>query len=85
MNTSELRSPRLRRVFDYLSLHISATTKEIEDKCCVASARDYIRRLRDHGIKIQTIEEGISQTGARIVRYKILLDAIAQPRQLTLL
>ena len=78
-----LRSPRLQRVYDYLTLNLSATTKEIEDKCCVASARDYIRRLRDHGISIQTIEEGTSQTGARIVRYKLLVDA--PQRQLTLL
>jgi hypothetical protein len=76
-----LKSPRLQRVYDYLTLHISATTKEIEDKCCVASARDYIRRLRDHGMNIQTIEEGFSQTGARVVRYKWLGDS----PQLTLL
>lgn len=76
-----LKSPRLQRVFDYLTLNLSATTKEIEDKCCVASARDYIRRLRDHGMAIQTIEEGTSQTGARIVRYKLL----GESRQLTLL
>lgn len=70
-----LKSPRLQRVYDYLTVHLSATTKEIEDKCCVASARDYIRRLRDHGIKIQTIEEGISSTGARIVRYRLLNES----------
>ena len=83
MNIEDLKSPRLRRVFDYLSLNLSATTKELEDKCCVASARDYIRRLRDHGCAIQTIEEGISPTGARIVRYKLLVAA--PQRQLTLL
>lgn len=80
-----LKSPRLQRVYDYLSLHLSATTKEIEDKCCVASARDYIRRLRDHGVAIQTIEEGTSPTGARIVRYRLVLEPVAAPRQLTLL
>ena len=78
-----LKSPRLQRVYDYLTLNLSATTKEIEDKCCVASARDYIRRLRDHGLSIQTIEEGTSQTGARIVRYKLLVDV--EPKQLTLM
>lgn len=78
-----LKSPRLQRVYDYLTLNLSATTKEIEDKCGVASARDYIRRLRDHGLSIQTIEEGTSQTGARIVRYKLLVDA--KPVQLSLL
>lgn len=67
-----LKSPRLQRVYDYLSINLSATTKEIEDKCCVASARDYIRRLRNHGLNIQTIEEGTSETGARIVRYRLL-------------
>ncbi len=85
MRLEDLKSPRLKRVYEYLSLHLSATTKEIEDKCCVASARDYIRRLRDHGIKIQTIEEGVSETGARIVRYKLLLEVAAKPAQLTLL
>lgn len=76
-----LKSPRLQRVYDYLTLNISATTKEIEDKCCVASARDYIRRLRDHGVNIQTIEEGINQNGCRVVRYKWL----GESSQLTLL
>lgn len=84
MNADDFKSPRLRRVFEYLSIHLSATTKEIEDKCCVASARDYIRRLRDHGMKIQTIEEGNSPTGARIVRYRLMLEA-PKPEQLTLL
>jgi len=84
MNADDLKSPRLRRVFEYLSLHLSATTKEIEDKCVVASARDYIRRLRDHGLSIQTIEEGTSQTGARIVRYRLVTEA-PKPQQLTLL
>lgn len=72
MNLESLRSPRLQRVFEYLSRNGSATTKELEDKCCVASARDYIRRLRDHGLKIETIEKGTSETGARIVLYKLL-------------
>ena len=77
----EFKSPRLERVYNYLALNISATTKELEDKCQVASARDYIRRLRDHGYAIQTIEDGTSETGARIVRYKLL----GETRQLTLL
>lgn len=75
MNLENLKSPRLQRVFDYLTRNRSATTKEIEDKCCVASARDYIRRLRDHGLKIQTIEQGTSETGARIVLYRLLDSA----------
>lgn len=79
----EFKSPRLERVYQYLTLNLSATTKEIEDKCGVASARDYIRRLRDHGLTIQTIEEGTSATGARIVRYR--LDVDAPLRQLNLL
>lgn len=84
MNADDFKSPRLRRVFEYLSINLSATTKEIEDKCCVASARDYIRRLRDHGMKIQTIERGTSSTGARIVEYRLIVDA-PKPEQLTLL
>ena len=68
-----LKSPRLQRVYDFLTLNLSGTTKEIEDRCQVASARDYIRRLRDHGLHIQTIEEGTSQTGARIVRYRLVV------------
>lgn len=75
MNIDDLRSPRLRRVYEYLTLNLYATTKEIEDKCCVASARDYVRRLRDHGMKIQTIERGTSPTGARIVEYRVILEA----------
>jgi hypothetical protein len=78
-----LKSPRLQKVLDYLTLNLSATTKELEDKCGVASARDYVRRLRDHGLSIQTIEEGINANGCRVVRYKLLVD---QPgKQLTLL
>lgn len=84
MNLDDLKSPRLRRVYEYLSLNLAATTKEIEDKCCVASARDYIRRLRDHGMNIQTVELGISQTGARIVQYRLVLEP-PKPAQLTLL
>lgn len=84
MIRESLKSPRLLRVYDYLTLHLSATTKEIEDKCCVASARDYIRRLRDHGLNIQTIEGGTSETGARIVIYRLTLEA-PKPVQLTLM
>lgn len=84
MSRDDLRSPRLQRVYDYLMLNLSATTKEIEDKCCVASARDYIRRLRDHGLNIQTIEQGTSETGARIVLYRLVLDP-PKPAQMTLL
>lgn len=75
------KSERLQGVYDYLTLHLSATTKELEDKCCVASARDYIRRLRDHGVNIQTIEEGTSATGCRVVRYRWL----GESSQMTLL
>lgn len=84
MSRNDLKSPRLLRVYDYLTLNLYATTKEIEDKCCVASARDYIRRLRDHGVPIQTIERGTSETGARIVEYRLVLE-VPKPRQLTLL
>jgi len=73
-----LKSPRLRRVYEYLSIHLSATTKELEDECCVASARDYIRRLRDHGCVIRTEEEGTSPTGARIVRYRLVMETGGQ-------
>lgn len=84
MSRDELKSPRLQRVYDYLTLNLSATTKEIEDKCCVASARDYIRRLRDHGMNIQTVELGTSETGARIVQYRLILEP-PKPVQLTLM
>jgi len=84
VNQESLKSPRLKRVYDYLSRFGSATTKEIEDQCCVASARDYIRRLRDHGLKIQTIEKGTSETGARIVLYKLISEE-PKPAQVTLL
>lgn len=84
MNRDDLKSPRLQRVYDYLAANLSATTKEIEDKCCVASARDYIRRLRDHGLNIQTIELGTSETGARIVQYRLVIEQ-PKPVQMTLL
>ena len=69
----ELKSPRMKRVSVLLEVRgtSGATTKEIEDVCQVASARDYIRRLRDRGYRIATIEEGTSDTGARIVRYRL--------------
>ena len=67
-----MKSPRMRAVHEYLLLNGSATTKELETACGVASARDYIRRLRDRGIHIMTIEEGQSKGGARIVRYKLI-------------
>ena len=66
-----MRSPRMRDVLALLMLRgpEGATTKEIADLCHVASARDYIRRLRDHGNPISTVEAGTSKAGARIVRY----------------
>lgn len=84
MDMEDWRSPRLKRVWEYLFLNLSATTKEIEDKCGVASARDYIRRLRDRGANIETVEEGTNSTGARIVRYRLHLEP-PKPAQLTLL
>lgn len=76
MSVATLKSPRAKRVLEYLTMHLSATTKEIEDMCQVAAARDYIRRLRDHGVKIQTVEEGLNKNGARVVRYKLVLDEV---------
>jgi hypothetical protein len=84
VNQESLKSPRLKRVHEYLTRFGSATTKELEDKCCVASARDYIRRLRDHGLDIKTIEKGTSETGARIVLYKLNTQE-PKPAQMTLL
>jgi hypothetical protein len=84
MKREDLKSPRLLRVYDYLTLNLSATTKEIEDKCQVAAARDYIRRLRDRGLSIQTIEEGFSENGSRVVRYRLSLEP-PKPVHLTLL
>ena len=46
-----------------------ATTKEIEDLCVVAAARDWVRRLRDGGIPVKTVEEKRSPAGCRVVRY----------------
>lgn len=71
----DMKSPRMQRVHEYLVAHGSATTKELEDQCQVASARDYIRRLRDHGIQIQTIEEGTNRNGARVVRYALVRES----------
>lgn len=84
MKIEELKSPRLRKVAEYLELNLSATTKELEDKCGVAAARDYVRRLRDHGWPIETVELGKSETGCRVVMYRMILEP-PKPAQLTLL
>lgn len=74
----EFKSPRLERVYKYLCLHGKGTTKELEDKCGVASARDYVRRLRDRGMNIKTIELGMSEQGARIVQYALACNCYQQ-------
>lgn len=84
MEAEKLKSPRLRKVAEYLSLNLSATTKELEDKCGVAAARDYVRRLRDHGWNIETVELGKSETGCRVVMYRLIMDP-PKPAQMTLL
>ena len=61
----------MERVLQVLIERGNPSTKEIEDLAQVASARDYIRRLRDKGYKIETVEEGVNHNGARIVRYVI--------------
>jgi len=67
----DVKSPRMKRVDEFLKLRGSrgATTKELEDYCGVAAARDYVRRLRQHGRQIETREEGTNANGARVVRY----------------
>ena len=67
----EITSPRMERVLQVLIENAAPSTKEIEDKANVAAARDWIRRLRDKGFKIETIEEGYNESGARIVRYRL--------------
>lgn len=84
MKREDLNSQRLRKVAEYLELNLSATTKELEDKCGVAAARDYVRRLRDHGWPIETVELGKSESGARVVLYRLILEP-PKPVQLTLL
>ena len=66
-----MNSPRMARVLEYLLLHGQATTREIERACEVVAARDYIRRLRDKGHSIETIESRMTETGARVVSYRL--------------
>ena len=66
-----MKSPRMERVLALLRERGArgATGIEISDVCAVVSPRDYVRRLRDHGNEIETLEEGTTRTGGRIVRY----------------
>ena len=66
-----MKSPRMERVLALLKERGSrgATGMDITDIGFVVSPRDYIRRLRAHGHDIQTIEDGFTPTGGRIVRY----------------
>ena len=74
MSEIGLKSPRARRVLEFLRTRGSATTKEIEDHCQVAAARDWVRRLRDKGFPIRTVERGFNDSGARIVSYQWVKD-----------
>ena len=62
-----MKSERMSRVLAVLESHPGASTKEIEDMSGTASARDYIRRLRDNGYRIEMTEKWVD--GARICRY----------------
>lgn len=66
-----LKSPRMDRVLGILLRHEAPTTKEIETWAGVAAARDYVRRLRDKGYNIETIERGTNDQGARVVCYRL--------------
>lgn len=68
-----MKSERMSRVLAVLEAHECPSTKEIEDLAQVASARDYIRRLRDNGYIITMTEKWIE--GCRICRYKLVGDA----------
>lgn len=72
-------SAREERVLSVLMQYDSPSTKEIEDKAQVASARDYIRHLRDKGYKIETKESRVN--GARVCRFHLLK---AEPVELKL-
>lgn len=65
-----MKSPRMARVLSVLQGNESPSTKEIEDMAQVASARDYIRRLRGMGFRIEMSEKW--QGGARVCRYKLI-------------
>lgn len=65
-----MKSERMQRVLEVLESNPDISTKEIEDKAQVASARDYIRRLRDKGYEIRMTEKWIN--GARICRYLLV-------------
>lgn len=70
-----MKSERMVRVLECLKAHPAPSTKEIEDWAQVAAARDYIRRLRDAGHRIETIDSHVN--GVRIVRYKLAREPIA--------
>lgn len=65
----------MERVLACLKAHTAPSTKEIEDWACVAAARDYVRRLRDAGHRIETLDTWVN--GVRIVRYKLARAPIA--------
>jgi len=65
-----MKSERMERVLSVLKAHQSPSTKEIEDLAQVASARDYIRRLRGKGYRIGMSDKWID--GARVCRYSLI-------------
>ena len=64
-------SEREERVLAVLKAQKRPSTKEIEDLAIVASARDYVRHLRDKGFQIKT-HDLRTDDGVRIVRYELL-------------
>jgi hypothetical protein len=64
-----MKSERMERVLEVLRTRHNPSTKEIEDLACVASARDYIRRLRDKGFTITMTEQWINY--GRVCRYHL--------------
>jgi len=59
----------MERVLGILRSYYSPSSKEIEDKANVCSARDWIRHLRDKGFTITRSEERIN--GTRICRWHL--------------
>ncbi len=77
----KFKSALLKRVYEFLIWRgeRGATTYEINENCNVASARDYVRRLRDHGLNIETKEMPRSDSGARVVKYTLRSGKLSQP------
>jgi hypothetical protein len=80
VNAATLKSPRLKRVFDYLRGRglSGATTWEIQQACMVVAASTCVSEINANlnkaksGILIKCKQDGVTVDGAKVYRYRVM-------------